>query len=111
MTRRVPENDYCDLEPGKLCDNCCRCIDEPGREFNTVFAEFELLSEDYVLDDVNVLNEPLERPKIDPALLAEWEEKLRALEEEERAAEAEHEKARSRDTLLAFDIDPDDSEE
>ncbi len=111
MTKRVPENDYCDLEPGKLCDNCCRCIDEPGREFNTVLAEFELLSEDYVLDDINVLNEPLERPNIDPALLAEWEEKLRALEEEERAAEAEHEKARSRDTLLAFDIDPDDSEE
>lgn len=51
MTKRVPENDYCDLEPRKLCDNCCRCIDEPGREFNTVLAEFELLSEDYVLDD------------------------------------------------------------
>ena len=111
MTKRVPENDYCDLEPGKLCDNCCRCIDEPGREFNTVLAEFELLSEDYVLDDINVLNEPLERPNIDPALLAEWEEKLRALEEEERAAEAEREKARSRDMLLAIDIDPDDSEE
>ena len=111
MTKRVPENDYCDLEPGKLCDNCCRCIDEPGREFNTVLAEFELLSEDYVLDDINVLNEPLERPNIDPALLAEWEEKLRALEEEERAAEAEREKARSCDMLLAFDIDPDDSEE
>lgn len=62
-------------------------------------------------DDINVLNEPLERPNIDPALLAEWEEKLRALEEEERAAEAEREKACSRDMLLAFDIDPDDSEE
>ena len=111
MTKRVPENDYCDLEPGKLCDNCCRCIDEPGREFNTILAEFELLSEDYVLDDINVLNEPLERPNIDPALLAEWEEKLRALEEEERAAEAEREKARSRDMLLAIDIDTDDSEE
>ena len=50
MDKRVPENDYCDLEPGKICDNCCRCIDEPGKEYNTVLADFELLEEDYVLD-------------------------------------------------------------
>lgn len=21
------ENDYCDLEPNKICDNCCKCIE------------------------------------------------------------------------------------
>ena len=107
MDKRVPENDYCDLEPGKICDNCCRCIDEPGKEYNTVLAGFELLEEDYVLDDVNVLNEPLERPDIDPALLAEWEEKLRQLEEEEKAAEAASEKRRSGEMLLELPLDDD----
>ncbi|MDD5918354.1 MAG: hypothetical protein PUD73_04595 [bacterium] len=107
MDKRVPENDYCDLEPGKICDNCCRCIDEPGKEYNTVLAGFELLEEDYVLDDVNVLNEPLERPDIDPALLAEWEEKLRKLEEEEKAAEAASEKRRSGEMLLELSLDDD----
>lgn len=107
MDKRVPENDYCDLEPGKICDNCCRCIDEPGKEYNTVLAGFELLEEDYVLDDVNVLNEPLERPDIDPALLAEWEEKLRKLEEEEKAAEAASKKRRSGEMLLELSLDDD----
>ena len=107
MDKRVPENDYCDLEPGKICDNCCRCIDEPRKEYNTVLADFELLEEDYVLDDVNVLNEPLERPDIDPALLAEWEEKLRKLEEEEKAAEAASEKRRSGEMLLELPLDDD----
>lgn len=107
MDKRVPENDYCDLEPGKICDNCCRCIDEPGKEYNTVLADFELLEEDYVLDDVNVLNEPLERPDIDPALLAEWEEKLRKLEEEEKASEAASEKRRSGEMLLELPLDDD----
>ena len=107
MDKRVPENDYCDLEPGKICDNCCRCIDEPGKEYNTVLAGFELLEEDYVLDDVNVLNEPLERPDIDPALLAEWEEKLRKLEEEEKAAEAASEKRCSGEMLLELPLDDD----
>ena len=103
--KQVLENDYCDLEPGKICDNCCRCIDNPGKECNTVFAGFDVLQEDFVPDDVNVLNEPLERPNIDPALLAEWEEKLRKLEEEERAAEAAREARRSDGTLLTIDFD------
>ncbi len=108
MDKRVSENDYCDLEPGKICDNCCRCIDEPGKEYNTVIAGLELLDEDYVLDDINVLNEPLERPNIDPTLLAEWEEKLRRLEEEERAAEAAQERRRNGEALFAIDLDEDE---
>ena len=23
----VLEDDYCDLDPTKICDNCCKCID------------------------------------------------------------------------------------
>ena len=64
-----------------------------------------MLQEEFVPDDVNVLNEPLERPNIDPALLAEWEEKLRKLEEEERAAEAVREARRSDGTLLTIDFE------
>ena len=76
--KQVLENDYCDLEPGKICDNCCRCIDNPGKEYNTVFAGFDVLQE---------------------------EEKLRKLEEEERAAEAVREARRSDGTLLTIDFE------
>ena len=81
-TNRFAEDDFCDLEPGKICDNCCRCIDNPEAEYNGVLADFDILADEYVLDDVSVLNDPLERPDIDPKLLSEWEEKLRAYETE-----------------------------
>ncbi len=29
------ECNICDLNPGKLCDNCCRCI-EPENDFETI---------------------------------------------------------------------------
>ena len=93
--KRIAENDFCDLEPGKICDNCCRCIDTTEPDFDRVLNEMELLAEDYVPDEVSVLNKPLWKPDIDPALLAEWEEKLRILEEQERVEEEEKERRRN----------------
>ena len=81
------EMDYCDLDPTKLCDNCCRCI-ESGNEYeefqieltDTVSTLDELAElpfdfdfgdeegDEYSFDPTNVA--PLE---IDPVLMAEWE--------------------------------------
>lgn len=111
------ELDYCDLEPGKICDNCCRCLDI-DKSYNEIEADFsrtdhiEEIGEgpDLLFDDgLDDLDEaygdeiyedeayesgegedcdssrvaPLE---IDPALQAEWEERLRAYEAEQKAA-------------------------
>ena len=29
---RGTELDYCDLDPTKICDNCCKCIDS-GKDY------------------------------------------------------------------------------
>lgn len=105
--KRIAEDDFCDLEPGKICDNCCRCIDDPEAEYKAVLADFDILADEYVLDEVGVLNEPLERPDIDPALLAEWEEKLRAYEAELDAG-AEKEGGAQGAGLLHVDFELDD---
>ncbi len=94
--RDPSELDYCDLDPTKLCDNCCRCI-ETGKDYEDFNIELTdsistldeimelpfddgLLDEDdkYTFDPKNVA--PLE---IDPQLAAEWEQKLRIAEIEE----------------------------
>lgn len=73
--------DYCDLDPSKICDNCCKCL-EPDAEYRSVLAELLLHEdadalpaeeEDYSAEDIP----PLE---IDPKLLAEWEDKLKDIE-------------------------------
>lgn len=89
------EMDYCDLDPTKLCDNCCRCI-ESGKEYeefnieltDTISTLDELAElpfdfddgegDEYTFDAGNVA--PLD---IDPKLMAEWEKKLRIYEIEE----------------------------
>ncbi len=94
MTERN-DMDYCDLDPTKLCDNCCRCI-ESGEEYeefqieltDTISTLDELAElpfdfeedegDEYSFDPSNVA--PLD---IDPQLMAEWEKKLRIYEIEE----------------------------
>ncbi len=89
------EMDYCDLDPTKLCDNCCRCI-ESGEDYEEFQLEqltdaistldelaelpfdFDDEDDEYVFDSSSVA--PLE---IDPQLMAEWEKKLRIYEIEE----------------------------
>lgn len=105
--KRIVEDDFCDLEPGKICDNCCRCIDNPEAEYKAVLADFDILADEYVLDEVGVLNEPLENPDIDPALLAEWEDRLRAYEKE-LAGGAKKEGGAQGAGLLGVDFDLDE---
>lgn len=82
---------YCDLDPTKVCDNCCRCIDS-GKDYedfeieltDAVYTPDEmadlLFAEDgdedgYRFDSSNVA--PID---IDPALKEEWERRLRVAE-------------------------------
>ncbi|MEG1547714.1 MAG: hypothetical protein RR232_01465 [Clostridia bacterium] len=44
------ESDICDLDPNKICDNCCRCLDLDERDYNTVLADF--LYEDTLIECV-----------------------------------------------------------
>lgn len=94
------DSDFCDLEPGKICDNCCRCLDM-DKDYNEV--EASLLRTDAVvsLDDKDgedayayyfepwedaeeADDEEIDPIQIDPALMAEWEARLRAYEAEQR---------------------------
>ena len=31
----IEDNDYCDLDPNKICDNCCKCI-EGDNEYRAI---------------------------------------------------------------------------
>ena len=76
------QDDYCDLDPTKLCDNCCKCLDTE-KDYRVVTADFLIDSvvdeADLELDDNGFFDE-LEL-EIDPALKAEWEAKLAAYQD------------------------------
>ncbi len=91
------ENDICDLDPNKICDNCCKCLEKGDTDYMNVSASFDADSmRVYFGDDEDEgeedwLNGDLPPMDIDPALLAEWEEKLRKLELEENGGNGEAE--------------------
>ena len=92
-------NDFCDLDPTKLCDNCCKCIERDAGEgesgFRVLEAAFETeerLDEPSLLhngqlssvaalfddaEDCDAFEDELEPLDIPPELMAEWEAKLR----------------------------------
>lgn len=93
---RGTELDHCDLDPTKICDNCCKCIDS-GKDYedfqieltdsiSTLDEIMELPFDDDLFDDDDEYSfdphnvAPLD---IDPKLMAEWEQKLRAAEIED----------------------------
>lgn len=86
---RTPEGDMCDLNPNKICDNCMKCVNKKAGEPDYV----EILA-DFDPDSIRVffpgeeddITEPIPAMDIDPTLVAEWEEKLRAAEAAEREA-------------------------
>lgn len=86
------ECDRCDLDPNKLCDNCCKCIDEwegnfaqiPVQDIVTEQTEAYLneFFEDEEEGEEAVTAPPYELP--DAMLLAEWDEKLKAFESKQQ---------------------------
>ena len=81
------ESDCCDLDPNKLCDNCCRCLESRDADYIDINAALDADSmRIYYGEEEDELNlNELPPMDIDPALLAEWEEKRRQKEwEDER---------------------------
>ena len=101
-------DDRCDLDPNKICDNCCKCL-EPRETYNTVTAAFqpETIEEADEEEGYAALNQNLsafsalfgdfeeymedaeeedfeDALRIDPELVAEWEARLAAYEQMER---------------------------
>lgn len=83
--------DRCDLDPNKICDNCCKCLDSDEPFLNVPVADIvteqanDYLKEYYseTEDDSDIDSDiPYELP--DAQLAAEWEQKLRALDEQEK---------------------------
>lgn len=83
------ENDLCDLDPGKICDNCCKCLEKNDADYMDISASLDLESMRVYYadaDEPDDFAEDLPPLDIDPKLLAEWEEKLRQMELGERNA-------------------------
>ena len=95
------ENDICDLDPNKVCDNCCKCLDRTQEfadenGYRVIVAEFnpeeESASEREQASAIAALfreaeedgdYEELDSLDIPPELMAEWEAKLAASFREE----------------------------
>lgn len=97
------DDDYCSLDPTKICDNCCKCL-EPHEAYRVIHADMRLdqmpreadlseLEEELPEAYMHMTEIPLDESvteeedefefgknipplDIDPALLAEWEAKL-----------------------------------
>ena len=39
MAYRYSDDDYCDLTPNKICDNCGRCLEEEGIDTRAIRIE------------------------------------------------------------------------
>lgn len=101
--QRDSESDICDLDPNNICDNCCKCIEQPDNldenGYRVIVAEFrtdEDEPDESLSEQASALaaffaeeeGEEEELPEIDPLdippeLLAEWEAKLAASFREE----------------------------
>lgn len=82
---RTPD-DRCDLDPNKICDNCCKCIDNNDSDYKVVLADMALdESEGYLIEkagetDSSDISE--DYIGVSDELLAEWNEKLKKYEQE-----------------------------
>jgi len=83
--------DRCDLDPNKICDNCCKCLDSDQPFLDVPVADVvteqtnAYLKEYYsdAEDDSDIYSDiPYELP--DAQLAAEWEQKLRTFDEQEK---------------------------
>jgi len=87
MAKPLNPDDACDLEPDKLCDNCCRCIDQ-GEDYGVAYAyaQFNIPLDEFIIAGDKEENggeeEQLTELDIDPELMAEWESKLALAEDD-----------------------------
>ncbi len=92
------ECNRCDLDPDKICDNCCKCLetDQPfarvpvadivTKQTGAYLREYYSYTEEPDTEEPDREEEDYELPYSmpDEKLVAEWEERLRAYEEQEK---------------------------
>ncbi len=87
-------DDRCDLDPNKICDNCCKCIDNPESEYKVVLADMALDdSEGYLIEKAGETESDNEKYiGVSDELLAQWNEKLQKYEHElaDKEANSQH---------------------
>ena len=66
---RGTELDYCDLDPTKICDNCCKCIDS-GKDYEDFQIE--------LTDSISTLDEIMEL-KLRAAEIEDAQQKIQGL--------------------------------
>lgn len=83
------ECNRCDLDPKKVCDNCCKCIENSDNEYRELNLADYLNLTDRVETPTELTDWSLENAhyepsdfleSVDPALMAEWEKKLKESE-------------------------------
>lgn len=48
----IPEDDRCELDPHKVCDNCFRCLEpQPGQDYAKIEIAAVYTDEDYLLEE------------------------------------------------------------
>ena len=82
LKKDIPENDYCDLDPTKICDNCCKCIEDPRDDFRSVAVKYDADSMGIMYSESDEETPDIFVPEItiSPELLNEWEARLREYE-------------------------------
>lgn len=87
-------DDICDLDPHKICDNCCKCIEQTGigeEGFAVISAQLASEPSEDVSEQVSAIaalfggdeewedvdDEEITPIDVPPELMAEWEAKLR----------------------------------
>lgn len=96
------ENDLCDLDSSKVCDNCCKCLEQPDelatdeQGYRMIMAEFageegnaaeleqaSAIAALFAQEEEEEESYELDLPEVPPELMAEWEAKLAASFREE----------------------------
>lgn len=70
------ECNMCDLDPNKVCDNCCKCID--------IAADFKSVEIDEIIEDETMLPDAdeLSTWKYDDDFIVDYKEDAAAVEED-----------------------------
>lgn len=94
MAYRYSDDDYCDLTPNKICDNCGRCLEEEG--IDTRAIRIEDIAKD--VEENEFLEEELKK-ELDAQREERVEENQKLLEEYRRLLAEEEENCEYEDAF------------
>ncbi len=51
MNKRITDDDRCDLDPNKICDNCFKCLEpKAGEDYAEIRIDAVYTGDDYLVD-------------------------------------------------------------